>query len=103
LYGIDGGGGEIIMPGDSPYLFPDSHERLLGDDELSQLTRDDLWRARNEIFARRGYIFGSDRGKELAESLGDLYQPVGGIDEIEPLLNAAERANIEAIRSYESR
>jgi len=103
LHGIDGGGGEIIMPGDSPYLFPDSHERLLGDDELSQLTRDDLWRARNEIFARRGYIFGSDRGKELAESLGDLYQPVGGIDEIEPLLNAAERANIEAIRRYESR
>lgn len=103
LNGIDGADGEIIMPGDSPYLFPDSNERILSDDELSQLRQEDLWRARNEIFARRGYIFGSDRGKALAESLGDHYQPVGGIDQIEPLLNKAERANIEAIRRYENR
>lgn len=103
LYGADGVDGEVVMSEDSPYLFPDSHLRLLGDDELSILTADQLWTARNEIFARRGYIFGSDRGKELVGSLGDLYQPVGGIDEIDSLLNEIERANIEVIRTYENR
>jgi hypothetical protein len=102
LYGADGIDGEVVMPEDSPYLFPDSHQRLLSDDELSNLAADELWRARNEIFARRGYIFGSDRGKQLAASLGNLYQPVGGIDEISPLLNETEKANIEAIRRYEN-
>ena len=102
LYGIEGEELEMQVPGDSPYLFPDSHQRLLGDDELSGMTADQLWQARNEMFVRRGYIFGGDRGKQLAASFGDLYQPVGGIDEIDSLFSETERANIETIRRHEN-
>lgn len=103
LFGGDGMDGEIVIPGDSPYLFPDSHERLLGEADLRDLTPEQLWKARNEIFVRRGYIFTSDRGKEFAAGFGELYQPVGGIDVVTPLFNEIERSNIEAIRAYESR
>ena len=39
----------------SPWIFPDSDQRYLSDYELKGLSSYDLWRARNEIFARRGY------------------------------------------------
>src|SRR5882724_9069795 len=38
-----------------PWLFADSSSRYLSAAELSSLSPDDLWRARNEIFARNGY------------------------------------------------
>lgn len=102
LYGIEASGGEAAVPEDSPYLFPDSDRRLLGNDELSGMTKDQLWQARNEIFVRHGYIFKGDRGKQFAASFGELYQPIRGADEVDALLNATEKANIEAILRYEN-
>ena len=44
-----------IAPARGPWLFPDSSSRYLSATDLSSLSSADLWRARNEIFARKGY------------------------------------------------
>src|SRR5437773_10125462 len=46
-----------IAPASGPWLFPDSSSRYLSATDLSNLSSADLWRARNEIFARTGYKF----------------------------------------------
>src|SRR5438552_9414860 len=51
-----------ITPAPGPWLFPDSSSRYLSAAELSTLSSEDLWRARNEIFARRGLKFTNPRG-----------------------------------------
>src|SRR5262249_51639942 len=58
-------------PARGSWLFPDSSSRYLSATELSNLNSDDLWRARNEIFARRGLKFTSQRGTDLVRSLGN--------------------------------
>jgi len=41
------------------WIFPDSSERLLTDADIAGMSKQDLRIARNEIYARHGYIFGS--------------------------------------------
>jgi hypothetical protein len=100
---------EILMPtipkSDSKiWLFADSSERLLTNQELASLSPDDLWRARNEIFARRGYIFKTEKGKALENSLGDAFKPVSSdLKVIGAQLNSIEKANIEAIQKIEKK
>lgn len=84
------------------WLFPDSSLRKLGDEELSSLGKEQLWRARNEIFARRGFIFATEKGKRFSESLGPAYQPLSSdADEILASMNPVERHNVEVIESIE--
>jgi hypothetical protein len=85
------------------WLFPDSSERLLVKEELAQLTADNLWRARNEIFARKGFIFQTARGKAFAASLGSAYSPLSADqEEIRSRMNATEKANIKMIQVLET-
>lgn len=84
------------------WLFPDSSIRKLGDEELSSMGKEQLWRARNEIFARRGFIFATDKGKRFSESLGAAYQPLSAdVEEILASMNPIERYNIRIIESVE--
>lgn len=86
----------------SIWLFPDSSQRLLTSDELAHLSADDLWRARNEIFARNGFIFKTAKGKALAASLGSGYVPFSADqDEVRGRMNSSEKANIKLIQSLE--
>jgi uncharacterized caspase-like protein len=86
----------------SPWLFPDSSQRVLTAQELGVLTQDDLWRARNELFARRGYIFKTSKGKALAASLGTAYAPLSpNQDTILGQMNPVEKANVKAIQQFE--
>jgi hypothetical protein len=100
---------DVLSPGiprsDSRiWLFADSSERLLSAQELASLSPDDLWRARNEIFARRGYIFKTEKGKILATSLGNTYKPVSSdLKVIGAQLNPVEKANIDAIQKIEKK
>jgi hypothetical protein len=84
-------------PNDSEWLFPDSDSRYLTDGDLAGLSNDQLWIARNEIYARRGFIFKTARGKAYARSLGDAYLPVTE----NPKFNQFEQRNIQFIQSYE--
>jgi hypothetical protein len=92
-----------ITPTRGPWLFPDSSSRYLSATELSSLSSDDLWRARNEIFARRGYKFSSPRGIALARTLGNYYHGVDdNQDRVFNSMNQYEKANVKLIQSIES-
>lgn len=88
--------------GMSPWLFPDSSLRKLGQEEVFLLGKEQLWRARNEIFARRGYIFNTTKGRQFAQGLGAIYQPLSDdADRIYQSMNTVERHNIALIESAE--
>jgi pSer/pThr/pTyr-binding forkhead associated (FHA) protein len=91
-----------IAPARGPWLFPDSSFRYLSATDLSSLSSADLWRARNEIFARKGYKFSSRRGIAFAQTLGNYYR---GADDnqgrVFNKMNQYERANVTLIRAIE--
>jgi hypothetical protein len=84
------------------WLFPDSSKRLLTRQELRGLPPAELWRARNEIYARNGLIFASERGQAYARTLGLLYRGVDpDQDRVFQRMNSVEKANVELIKSFE--
>ena len=87
----------------SPWTFFDSDRRILSDAELSPLSANTLWQARNEIFARRGYIFSSDRATDFVNSIPQSYYRgvTRDMGDISPQFNQFENRNIESIRVYE--
>lgn len=93
---------EPVMPAASPWLFSDSSTRYLSDNELSSLAKEDLWRARNEIYARKGYVFTTPRGKAFARSLGNYYRGAApSMEAVERSFNKYEKANVDRIKAYE--
>ena len=91
-----------ITPARGPWLFPDSSSRYLSAAELSSLSSDDLWRARNEIFARKGYKFSTQKGINFARTLGDYYRGVDdNQDRVFDSMNQYEKANVRLIQSME--
>jgi pSer/pThr/pTyr-binding forkhead associated (FHA) protein len=91
-----------IAPARGPWLFPDSSSRYLSATDFSSLSSADLWRARNEIYARKGYKFSSPRGIAFAQTLGNYYR---GVDDHQSRvfnkMNQYERANVTLIRAIE--
>src|SRR6266436_3718710 len=89
-----------IAPASGPWLFPDSSSRYLSATDISSLSSADLWRARNEIFARKGYKFSTPRGIAFAQTLGNYYR---GVDDDQGRvfnnMNQYERANVTLIRA----
>jgi hypothetical protein len=86
------------------WLFPDSNSRLLSDGDLAGLDCDTLWIARNEIYARDGYIFSTPKGKAYAATLGQAYRGTdANQDRVLSLMNRVERQNIERIKYFERR
>jgi len=79
------------------YIFPDSSTRALTNADLAGLTHQQLGIARNEIFARHGYIFqeGGYRAYFLSKT---WYTPTTS----NPVLSALETQNVELIRNYEN-
>ncbi len=92
-----------IAPASGAWLFPDSSSRYLSATDLSSLSSADLWRARNEIFARKGYKFSSPRGIAFAQTLGNYCHAVDDNQgRIFNNMNQYERANVTLIRSIEN-
>jgi pSer/pThr/pTyr-binding forkhead associated (FHA) protein len=91
-----------IAPARGPWLFPDSSSRYLSATDLSSLSAADLWRVRNEIFARKGYKFLSPTGIAFAQTLGNYYRGVDDDqDRVFNNMNQYERANVTLIQSIE--
>ena len=91
-----------VAPARGPWLFPDSSSRYLSATDLSSLSSADLWRARNEIFARKGYKFSRPRGIAFAQTLGNYYRGVDDDqDRVFNNMNQYERANVTLIKSIE--
>ena len=87
-----------------PWLFPDSTSRYLSPNELVGLSAEQLWQARNEIYARNGYRFSSPKGIAFAQSLGSYYHGVDPDDDrVFKRMNQFEQANVTLIKSIEQR
>jgi YARHG domain/WG containing repeat len=84
------------------WLFPDSDKRFFTDDDVKNLSKEDLWIARNEIFARHGYIFKTPKGKAYVETLDPVYKGII-FDAGKIILNEFEKANIDLIKKYENK
>ena len=85
------------------YLLPTDTRYITGDD-LSNLTRQELMLARNEIYARHGYDFQD----EVVRSYFDnqrWYHPQAGLNGVsfdESVLNLYEQKNRDTIKQYEA-
>jgi hypothetical protein len=85
------------------WLFADSSLRRLQPSELEFLSAEDLWTARNEIFARNGLIFQTNRGKNLGRKIGEAYFPKNSDQqEVFAGMNPVEQDNIKLIQFFES-
>ena len=83
------------------YLMPNSDNRYLTGNELHGLSKEELIIARNEIFARHGYIFGDDVLREYFFCENWYIPSVLGADFDSSVFNDQESANIKLIQVYE--
>ncbi len=102
-------GGEHVTPGpdtaskgSNSYVLADSSSKTYSKAELQKFSNFDLMIARNEIFARHGYIFTNATLKEYFESQSWYSGTVSAADFDYTKLNATEYANINAIAEVES-
>ena len=88
--------------GPGTYIFPDSAGRYLTEEELAGLTDRDLMLARNEIFARHGYIFTTDWIQGYFLTQGWYRGTVPAVQFDSSVFNDYERANIDLIVRVEA-
>ncbi len=81
---------------ESDFIFPHSHEKLIEKDALNYLPKYVLKIARNEIFARHGYLFKNSRLHQYF-SKKKWYQPHQG----NIVTTALEKKNIKRILRFE--
>lgn len=85
-----------------PWVFPDSHARPLEPHEVQGLPKEALWRARNEIYLRHGFIFPTSEGQRFAAEFGPHYRPMTrSVDAVKRRLTPVEVANLRLISRYE--
>ncbi len=86
---------------DGAYLegrFPEASERRLSSRDVQSLSNEELGIMRNEIFARHGYIFNSNKWSNYF-GRQDWYSPqYSGVD---GMLTQIEKSNISLIKKYE--
>ena len=83
------------------YILPYSDSEYISYSDLSELTKEEVALARNEIFARRGRRFSTDSIREYFKSKS-WYNPTYNPDEFpESIFNMYEKENITTIVKYE--
>jgi hypothetical protein len=94
---------EEFVEDPTEFVLPESDTRAYTTDELKGLSADELFLARNEIYARHGRIFSLDWLQEYFESKS-WYTPVyppSEFDTVEGMLSDVENLNISRIASLE--
>ncbi|MEI3337903.1 MAG: YARHG domain-containing protein [Clostridium sp.] len=86
---------------DNDYILPDSDKKYLSVEDIKNLSKEELAIARNEIFARHGYVFKMEEYKNYFKSK-TWYKENPSFSGSESELNEYEKANINLIKSYES-
>ena len=93
--------GSSYTPTEGDYIFWDSNIRYLTEGEVAGLTLRELNYAKNEIYARRGYIFTS---QELRDYFGSKSWYNGTLtpDQFSTsIFNEYENGNIQLLQRYE--
>lgn len=86
------------------YIFPDSDSRKLKKSEVKKLSKKELRYARNELYARHGYIFEDEELKDYFESKSWYTPSVAGEDfNDEEYFNEYEIANRNLIKKIEAK
>lgn len=83
------------------YVLPESNVRYLTEEDLRSLSHEELCFARNEIFARHGYIFQQEQIDAYFAGKSWYRGTVTGADFRDSVLNEYELANISLIVAYE--
>ena len=86
---------------DDEYIFRDSNTRYLSTEEISSLSLQMLCYARNEIYARRGYIFRSQELRDYFGSKSWYYGTIPAASFSGSVFNEWESANIELLKMQE--
>jgi uncharacterized membrane protein YvbJ len=88
---------EKASPSAAAYILPDSDKRVVSEKDIASLTKEQLRLARNEIYARHGYVFQSaDLQKYFLSK--SWYHPDPSYSSS---LNAAEKENIKLLKENE--
>ncbi len=87
---------------DNDYILPESDSRYYSDTELSNMSKDDLRKARNEIYARHGRIFDSADLDEYFRSKSWYEPTIAAAQFSDNLLNDFEKANARTIQAVEN-
>lgn len=93
--------GQVVRATSSDYIFYDSAVRYLTDAEVSALSVQQMCYARNEIYARRGYIFQSQELRDYFGSKSWYYPTVPAASFSDQVFNSVEIANIDLLKRYE--
>ncbi|OOM16454.1 YARHG domain-containing protein [Clostridium saccharobutylicum] len=98
----NGGQASKTGTGSNDYIFKDSDKTYLMEDDLRGKTKDELALARNEIFARHGYVFTDETYKKYFSSKS-WYTPNSSYDGSDSALNQYEIANYKVIQNWENK
>ena len=84
------------------FIFPDSAEKYLSEDEIRSVSVDDLALGRKEIFARHGYIFNEEPFKTYFAGQS-WYEGTVPSDQFhaDQVFNDFEKKNVELIKQIE--
>lgn len=88
----------IVENSDSDFILPESSIRKITEEEIMRLYDSTLDLARNEIYARKGYIFDNEKYRNYFEAKA-WYKPTEGINE--DSLSDIEKYNVNFIKFYE--
>ena len=91
----------IYTSSSSDYIFWDSNIRYLTDAEAASLSLQQLCYARNEIYARRGYIFQSQELRDYFGSKTWYYGTIPSSSFSSSVFNTYEMTNVELLKRYE--
>lgn len=91
----------VFIPKEQDYILPESNSVVLNHALLHGLTKEDLRLARNEIYARYGYIFQDNRLQEYFESKSWYQAAIKGEAFSDQLLSNVERYNISFLFNAE--
>lgn len=92
-------GGNLSSSAD--YIFPDSSQRYLTENDLAGLTPEELRIARNEIYARHGRKFTSPELQQYFDGKPWYIPSIEAGDFKDEMLNEVERYNTRLISGYE--
>ena len=86
---------------DYNYIISDSSTRRLTEQDLEGMDKNTLALARNEIYARRGYIFKEEPFKQYFNGK-DWYKPVYNQQgDVWNLFSQIEKENVQFIKNHE--
>ncbi len=85
----------------SDYIFPESSQRYLTDADIQGLTLQMICYGRNEIYARRGYIFQSQELRDYFNSKSWYVGTIPAAAFSPSVFNEFETANVDFLKNYE--